>query len=63
MGAVLWLLFENPSKAAEATGAAIAFGLIAIFQTVLAISSGGQTRAARNCKALLQAKGEQLDQN
>jgi hypothetical protein len=42
MGTALWFLFENPVKAAEATGAAIAFALAGIFQAILALSSRGK---------------------
>ena len=43
MAAALWFLFENSAKAAEATGATIAFALIGIFHTIMALSSRGQS--------------------
>ncbi|MEK7950051.1 hypothetical protein [Luteolibacter soli] len=46
-GVMLWLFFEVPAKAEEAAGAAIAFGLIAIFQGIMALSSRSQGNAVR----------------
>jgi len=53
--AALWFLFENPSKAAEAAGAAIAFAIIGIVQGLLAFSSRRRGRAAQICKEALNA--------
>jgi hypothetical protein len=58
VGVALWFFFEEPSKSTEAAGAAIAFGLIGMFQAILAISSRRQGRAAQRCKQALAATND-----
>jgi Kef-type K+ transport system membrane component KefB len=60
-GVALYLFFAVPYRAEEATGAAIAFALIGIFQGILALSSRAQSRAARTVLQALDVKGNSLN--
>jgi hypothetical protein len=61
MGTVLWLCVENPSKSEKAAEAAIAVGLLAVFQGILAISAHKQGRAMQTCREILRTKAEEQD--